>query len=639
MRHDSDQQKLFNRRTALLAGGKLLLLSALAGRMYFLQVLESDKYRTLADENRINLRLLPPPRGRIVDRFDTLLVDNQQNYRVVLISEQTPAVEQTLDALSAIIDISDAERARIMRETRRRRSWVPVTVRENLGWEDVARIEVNAPDLPGVLIDVGQSRLYPHGIMTAHVLGYVAAVNEAEANGDRLLLLPGFRIGKNGVEKTHDLALRGKGGSSQVEVNAFGRMIRELSRQEGQPGAEVRLSLDLEVQRKLASLLPAESSSGVVLDIRTGQILAMASMPSFDPNAFNRGLTPDEWRYLSQNPMAPLINKAIAGQYAPGSTFKVVVALAALEAGAITPDTEFYCNGSLALGNARFHCYKKEGHGRAALRDGIKWSCDVYFYEVAKRIGIDRIAAMAERLGLGQTLLTDLPGEQPGLIPSRAWKQKALGTSWQGGETLVAGIGQGYITATPLQLAVMAARVASGGLAVMPHLTMDGPLPGESATRSLSLQAGATEPALFPDLGIKPEHLRVVRDAMEAVVNEPRGTANGARIKEPEMAMGGKSGTSQVRRISKAERDRGVIKNDDLPWERRDHALFIAYAPIKAPRFAAAVVVEHGGGGSAVAAPLVRDILRFVQERYRLPATAPTANRPDDPAIALQNSG
>lgn len=623
MRHDADQQKLFNRRTALLASGNLLLVSALAGRMYYLQVLESDKYKTLADENRINLRLLPPPRGRIVDRFDTPLAENQQNYRVVLISEQTPAVERTLDTLGAIIDISEAERARILRETRRRRSWVPVTVRENLGWEDVARIEVNAPDLPGVLIDVGQSRLYPHSATTAHVLGYVAAVNEAEANGDRLLLLPGFRIGKNGVEKTHDLALRGKGGSSQVEVNAYGRMIRELSRNEGQPGTEVRLSLDLEVQRKVASLLPAASSSGVVLDVRTGQILAMASTPSFDPNAFNRGLTPDEWRYLSQNPMAPLINKAIAGQYAPGSTFKVVVALAALDAGLISPETDFYCNGSLALGSARFHCWKKEGHGRVALRDGLKWSCDVYFYEVARKVGIDRIAAMAERLGLGQTLLADLPGEQPGLIPTRAWKLKATGTSWQGGENLVAGIGQGFITTTPLQLAVMTARIASGGLAVVPRLSVDPP---------------NAETAPFADLGLKPEHIRTILDAMDAVVNEPRGTANGARIKEPEMAMGGKTGTSQVRRISKAERDRGVIKNEDLPWERRDHALFIAYAPVKSPRFSAAVVVEHGGGGSAVAAPLVRDILRFVQERYRSPTVSPTATRPD-PAPAGLKSG
>jgi penicillin-binding protein 2 len=507
-------------------------------------------------------------------------------------------------------------------------------VRENLNWEEVARIEVNAPDLPGVMIDVGQSRDYPHGMTTAHVLGYVAAVNEAEANGDRLLLLPGFRIGKNGIEKTHDLTLRGKGGSSQVEVNAYGRMIRELSRQDGQPGADIRLSLDIEVQNKLASLLPAESSSGVIIDVRTGQILAMASMPSFDPNAFNRGLTSEEWRGLSQNPMAPLINKAIAGQYAPGSTFKVAVALAALDAGVIGPDTDFYCSGSVDLGAARFHCWKQGGHGRVSLRDGMKWSCDVFFYEVAKRLGIDRIAAMAERLGLGQTLLPDLPGEMPGLIPTRAWKQKTLGSAWQGGESLVAGIGQGYVTATPLQLAVMTARVASGGLAVMPRLTLD---PSSDTAHTVHAAAGA-ESTPFPDLGIKPEHIRLVLDAMDAVVNEPRGTGHGARIADPTMAMGGKSGTSQVRRISKAERERGVIKNEDLPWERRDNALFIGFAPVRAPRFACAVVVEHGGGGSAVAGPLVRDALQFVQERYKAPAGSPSASR-DDLTVALKGGG
>lgn len=617
MRHDADQQKLFNRRTALLGGGKLLLLSALAGRMYYLQVLEADRYRTLADENRINLRLLPPPRGRIVDRFGVPLADNQQNYRVVLISEQTPALESTLDALGAIIDIGENERRRVVRETQRKRSWVPVTVRENLSWEEVARIEVNAPDLPGVLIDVGQSRDYPHGPTTAHVLGYVAAVNEEEANGDRLLLLPGFRIGKNGIEKTFDLSLRGKGGSSQVEVNAFGRMIRELSRQEGQPGAELRLSLDYAVQKLVAERLPEESASAVVMDIHSGEVLAMASTPTFDPNAFNRGLTPVEWRSLSNNPRAPLINKAIAGQYAPGSTFKLIVALAALEAGVVDPDNSFFCNGSLRLGNARFHCWKRGGHGHVKLRDGIKWSCDVYFYEVAKRTGVDRIAAMARRLGLGQALIEDLPGEQAGLVPTRDWKRAVIGTPWQGGETLVSGIGQGYLLTTPLQLAVMTARIANGGYAVVPRL---------AAAPPAEREPGQLPPDTFPSLDLNPEHLALIRDAMDAVVNEPRGTARGSRIDVPGHEMAGKTGTSQVRRITKAERAAGVIRNEDLPWERRDHALFVAYAPVEAPRFAVSVVVEHGGGGSTAAAPVASDILRFVQERYDpIGAGAPTA--------------
>ena len=622
MRYDADQQKLFNRRTALLAGGKLMLFSALAGRMYYLQVLEADRYSTLADENRINLRLLPPPRGRIIDRFGIPLADNQENYRVVLISEQTPTIESTLDALAAIIEITDGDRTRILREARRKRSWVPVTVRENLSWQEVARIEVNAPDLPGVLIDVGQSRDYPYGALTAHVLGYVAAVNEEEANGDRLLLLPGFRIGKNGVEKTFDLSLRGKGGSSQVEVNAFGRMIRELSRQEGQPGAELRLSLDWEVQKVAAERLPPDSSSTVVMDIHTGEVLAMASNPGFDPNAFNRGLTPQEWRALSQNSQSPLTNKAIAGQYAPGSTFKMVVALAALEAGIIGPESTFFCNGSLALGNARFHCWKRGGHGHVGLRDGLKWSCDVYFYEVAKRVGIDRIAAMAERLGFGQTLMPDLNGEQPGLVPTRDWKQAVIGSPWQGGETLVTGIGQGYLLATPLQLAVMTARLANGGVAVTPRLTM-----GEASPAA----SDVTYPPTFPSLNLRPAHLALVRDGMNAVVNETRGTAHGARLEIPGFEMAGKTGTSQVRRISKTERAAGVVRNEDLPWERRDHALFVAYAPVEQPRFAISVVIDHGGGGSTAAAPVARDIMRFIGERYAPKnPTLPSAGLPKD---------
>ena len=626
MRHDGDQQKIFNRRTALLAGGKLLLLSALTARMYYLQVLQADRYRTLADENRINLRLLPPPRGRIVDRFGMPLADNQENYRAVLISEQTPTIESTLDALGTIIEISDSDRKRILREARRKRSWVPVTVRENLSWQEVARIEVNAPDLPGVLIDVGQSRDYPNGIVTAHVLGYVAAVNEAEADGDRLLLLPGFRIGKNGIEKTYDLALRGKGGSSQVEVNAFGRMIRELSRQEGQPGTELRLSLDLEVQKKAAESLPPESASAVVMDIHTGAILAMASTPSFDPNAFNRGLTNKEWQGLINNPMAPLTNKATAGQYAPGSTFKLVVALAALEAGVVAPDASFFCNGSLGLGNARFHCWKRGGHGHVSMRDGIKWSCDVYFYEIAKRVSVERIAAMAQRLGLGQTLMPDLNGERPGLVPTREWKQAVIGSAWQGGETLITGIGQGYVLATPLQLAVMTARIANGGYAVMPRLTMVDVSPDGRR------KPHATE---FPSLNFNPENLAVIHDAMNAVVNEPRGTAQGARINIEGMEMAGKTGTSQVRRITRAERLAGVVRNEDLPWERRDHALFVAFAPVVEPRYAISVVVEHGGGGSTAAAPVARDIMTFLQERY-VPESlsAPTAHRQGDPRNA-----
>jgi len=425
MRSDQQRYRTFARRTALLAGGKALLLSTLVGRMYYLQVVESEKYAVLADENRINLRLLPPPRGRIYDRFGVPIAVNDQNYRVVIIAEQTPDLEATLSDLSQIIPLSESERARILRERARKRAFVPITVRDNLTWEQVARIEVSAPDLPGVSIEVGQTRDYPFKDAVAHVLGYVAAVSESELSGssDPLLELPGFRIGKTGIEKRYDELLRGSAGTSQVEVNAVGRVIRELSRNEGQPGKDLILTIDMALQEYTQQRLATErSGAAVVLDIHSGDVLAMGSTPSFDPNAFNIGISWSAWEELISDPLRPLTNKAISGQYAPGSTFKMVVALAALEAG-INPRESVFCPGYTTLGKDRFHCWKRFGHGHVDMVDGIKHSCDVYFYEIARRVGIDAIAAMARRFGLGGVSGLGLSGESAGLIPDRDWKR------------------------------------------------------------------------------------------------------------------------------------------------------------------------------------------------------------------------
>jgi penicillin-binding protein 2 len=607
-RHDNDRYQAFTRRAALLFGGQLALFSGLAARMYYLQVVEADRYRMLAEDNRINFKLLAPRRGRIVDRFGRPLAINQQNYRVLLTPENTKSVEKTLDVLAEIIPINDKERQKILRDIKRRRRFLPMIVRENLDWDKVARIEVNAPSLPGISIDVGETRFYPDGSLTAPVLGYISGVAEAEQTGDPLLELPGFRIGKAGIEKTLDVPLRGRGGTSQVEVNAYGREIRELERVEGQPGAEARLTIDLELQKFVAERLGEESASCVVLDVHSGELLAMASTPSFDPNAFNRGLTAEEWRELSVNPRTPLNNKAIAGLYAPGSTFKMTVALAALERGIITPATRIGCPGKVSLGDATFHCWKKGGHGWLDLHGGLVNSCDCYFYEVARRIGVDRIAEMAERLGLGVLSEIELPGEKKGLMPTRAWKRAAKGSAWTLGETLISGIGQGYMMVTPLQLAVMCARIANGGRAVKPRLThMVVPHDGESALPE--------PPRAVEDLGISPYSIDVVQKGMIGVMNSPGGTAFKARIKEPAFAMAGKTGSVQVRRISKHERETRVLKNEERPWHERDHALFVGYAPVSEPRYACAVVVEHGGGGSTAAAPIARDVLLEVQKR------------------------
>jgi len=631
MHRDQDRQKFFNRRMAILAGGKALLLSALVGRMYYLQVIEADKYKTLADENRINLKLLPPPRGYVIDRRGLPVAENRQNYRVLVVREQAGDVEATLERLREVIEVGEGEKRRILREVRRKRSFVPVTVRENLNWEEVARIEVNAPDLPGISIDEGQSRHYPYPESTAHILGYVAAVSEKELSGDPLLELPGFRIGKAGIERVYDLALRGTGGNSQVEVNAFGRVIRELARTEGQPGQEIALTIDLQLQEMITRRLADESASVVVIDVHSGEILAMVSTPSFDPNAFNRGLSVEEWRALTSNPKSPLSNKAIAGQYAPGSTFKMVVALAALEKGVVSPGQKIFCKGSVDLGNATFHCWKKHGHGWMDLKQAIAQSCDVYFYEIAKRTGIDTISAMARRFGLGQRLGIDLPGEKGGLMPTRDWKNATIGVPWQVGETLISGIGQGFVLTTPLQLAVMTARLANGGFAVTPYLTRD--MIDENGV-------SVRKPHELARIKVAPRHLDFVRNAMVEVVNGPRGTARSSAITEKGFEMGGKTGTAQVRRISKSEREVGVVKNKDLPWLERDHALFVGFAPVEKPRYAVSVVVGHGGGGSSVAAPIARDVLKEVQRRglERDPAVSEKSARIADPPVSEKSA-
>ncbi len=604
MKTEKSRAKVFGRRAAIIAGGQLALFAGLGGRMYYLQVLQADRYRTLADENRINLRLLAPRRGIITDRFGELMATNVQNYRVVIIREQTDDLEATLARLGELLEPGSFDISRIRRDARRRRAFVPITVRENLTWDEVSRLEVNAPNLPGVGIDVGLSRHYPRGPLAAHVLGYVAAVAEDDLTGDPVLQLPGFRIGKRGIERRFDAMLRGKAGSSQIEVNAYGRVIRELRREEGQSGTLLPLTLDAGLQDFTAKRLALEiSAAAVVMNVHNGDILTMVSSPGFDPNEFSEGLSHNSWRRLIQSPYSPLTNKVIQGQYPPGSTFKIAVALAALEAG-IKVEHHVSCRGYLDLGNRRFHCWKKWGHGQMNITGALRESCDVYFYDIALKIGIDRIAEMSRRLGLGSKFDFDLDGQKSGFVPTRAWKQAAMGKPWIKGETVVAAIGQGVVLATPLQLAVMTARAVNGGFAVMPRLVR----------REAEDDAPAARP-VFPSLGISKSARRLVARAMDQVVNHRRGTALKSRIEDPAMAMGGKTGTSQVRRISLAERAEGLHKNEEKPWRERDHALFVGFAPVAAPQYAVAIVVEHGGGGSKIAAPIASALLAEAQRR------------------------
>ncbi|MDO9501990.1 penicillin-binding protein 2 [Falsiroseomonas sp.] len=586
---------IFSRRALVLGLGQMGLLGFLAHRLHRLQVDEGERYATLAEENRLSARLLAPPRGRVLDREGRLIAGNQLNWRALLTAEQTTDVGATLETFSRIVPLTEAERARIERDVRRRRRFVPVTVRDFLTWEEMARIELNAPDLPGISVDVGTTRVYPEADHLAHIVGYVAPPAESDMDGDPLLELPGIRVGRSGIERHHDLVLRGRAGAVQMEVNAVGRIIRELDRREGVQGQDIQLSVDAGLTRTLRGKIE-EGTSVVLMDARNGEVLAMATQPSFDPNLFNSGVSNAQWREWTRNRATPLINKATNGLYAPGSTFKMVVALAALEARVVTPGERVFCPGHMDLGDSRFHCWNRSGHGAVDMRQALKVSCDVYFYEMAKRLGIDRIAAMGRRFGLGVPLDIELPGIRNGLMPTREWRQ-AQGRGWALGDTVIHGIGQGFYQLTPLQLATMTARLATGR-AVQPHLTRS---VGGRLVRG-------TRAEDWPSLGIPERDLRLVREAMWAVVNEVGGTARAARLPGELGMMSGKTGTTQVRRVTREQRERG-FRVDQVPREWRPHALFVAFAPHDNPVFAVSVIVEHGSSGSAAAAPLARDVL------------------------------
>jgi penicillin-binding protein 2 len=604
---DNERSGLFTRRALLLGGAQAVLLSALAGRLYQLQVLDTQRFATLAEENRINLRLLAPSRGLIFDRTGQPLAINRNNYRAMVSSDRGRGAEVLIDRLDQIFNLGEADKVRLLRELRRSRNAQPSVVRENLNWEEVARLEFNAPDLPGVFIDLGQSRDYPEGELMSHIIGYTGRVADEDLNGrdDPVLQLATMRFGKKGAERSLEDDLRGRAGAVQVEVNAVGRVVRELDRTEGQPGANALLTIDLELQKFANEKLKEQqagsehqSGSVVVLDVITGDVIAMVSEPGFDPNMFARGITQTEWRDLLDNPERPLNNKAIGGTYPPGSTYKMVTALAGLESKAIDPWTVLPCNGFIELGDIKFHCWLKGGHGGLSVQGAIAASCDCFFYECARRTGVDRISEMANRLGFGRLSELGLPGETPGIQPSRQWKQEKYSKPWQQGDTFNLGIGQGYMNATPLQLAIMTARIANGGYEVQPNMLLAKAAPREE----LAPPAVRTRPTA-PSLRIDPKNLALVRQGMTDVVNSASGTANQLRFDpktnkplEPALQFAGKTGTAQVKRITERERDMGITQ-EQLPWHLRHHGLFVCFGPVESPRYACAVIIEHGQAG------------------------------------------
>jgi penicillin-binding protein 2 len=582
----------------IVAAAQIGFVGILGARMRYMQVEQADEFRLLADENRINIRLIPPARGQLFDRNGAVIAENEPSYRITMVREDAGDVNTVIGRLSTLVELDDDELNRAFAEMKRSAPFLPVTIADRISWEELSRVAANAPALPGVTPEVGLSRRYPLGSAFAHVAGYVGPVSQRDLerieDPDQLLRIPRFQIGKVGVEAKYEDMLRGKAGAKRVEVNSIGRVMRELDRREGQSGANVQLTVDHKLQDYVQARLGEESASVVVMDLKRGDLLSIASSPTYDPNKFVRGISVADYAFLRDNDHRPLASKTVQDAYPPGSTFKMVTALAALEAGLITAEDTVHCPGHLEVSGRKFHCWKRAGHGHMNLELSLRESCDVYYYDLALKVGIENISAMARKLGLGEKHDIPMSAVASGLAPTKDWKRRARGKEWVIGDTVNASIGQGFVLSSPLQLAVMTARLATGR---------------DIKPRLINTVDGISQPSgLGAKLDINESNLRKVRKAMYEVSNNRRGTAYGSRIIEDTFRMAGKTGTSQVRNISAAERARGVTRNADLPWERRDHALFVNFAPFDNPEIAVAVVVEHGGGGSTAAAPIARDV-------------------------------
>ena len=595
----AESHRKISRRALILGGAQVVFAGGLAARMHQLQVQEADQFRLLAEENRIDLRLLAPARGEVFDREGRLLAGNEENFRVTMVRAEAGEPEPILQRLAELIPLDETRIERALREMRRR-PYVQVMVAERLTWDQLSAVAVNAPVLPGVAPEVGLSRYYPLGQDFAHTMGYVGRVTDRdlanEEDQDPLLELPDFKIGKFGAESRLEPILRGRAGVRRIEVNAVGRVMRELGREEGRPGARVQLTLDAALQNYIQARLGEESAAAVVIDLRNGDLKAAVSAPSYDPNAFVQGITQADFDLLRNNDHRPLHNKIVQGLYPPGSTFKMITALAALEEeGKLDPGERIRCTGHLEVADRKFHCWSRSGHGNVNLEKSLVESCDVYYYDICQRVGIEKIAAMARRLGLGTSHPVAMTSVSEGLVPDRDWKRRRRGQDWVIGDTLNASIGQGFVLTSPLQLGVMTARIALGR---------------EVTPRMVKSIDGVEQPSgIGPSLGLKPENLAAIRKAMYGVNNAGRGTARASRIETAEHKWAGKTGTSQVRNFDRERASGRIRRNEDLPWNLRDHALYVGYAPFDDPQYAVAVVVEHGGGGSATAAPIARDIM------------------------------
>ena len=576
-----------SRRIFILGAGKVALTTLILGRMFYLQVMEGNKYALLAEKNRISWRFKPNPRGAILDCIGKEIAGNQNAFHLVIDHDARKNIKNLLKQLHTHVNLSSENDARVIKDLKRNPAYIPTIIKEHLTWDEVTRIELNAANLDGIYVTHGHRRFYPNGHAFACVTGYVSTPSQKDVEVDPLLKLPGLRVGRQGMEQVYNASLRGTPAYEQLEVNAHLKVVRKLTSSPGETGETLPLTLHHDLQLDCWHMLSEhKAASCVVMDVQTGAIRALVSHPSVDPTQFIDGMNTAQWNALQNDPLTPLLNRITHAAYPPGSTTKMLVALAALEAGLIDEQTHFHCNGAFPLGSHIFHCARAQGHGSLALKEAIAASCDVYFYHLALKVGADRIAHMARRFGLGQMTAIDLPQEKNGLVPDPRWKKQVKKTSWYPGDTINFSIGQGFMLATPLQLVRMTAALANGGHLVTPHLAQkeDHPLP--------------------TSLDIHPDHLSLVCQGMHQAVHTPQGTCFGANDKTKGILMAGKTGSSQVKRIHMAERLAGLHRAGGKAWQDMDHALFVGYAPFDNPRFAVCVAVEHGGWGGRIAAPI-----------------------------------
>jgi len=620
-----NKSKLISRRMFILSSLKVAVFISIIARLFYLQISENIKYRSLSDRNRFREWKMVPQRGLIKDFFGEKIAENTETFQLLIIPEDVPRLGDLFFKLSKIIDFNQSQQTRLLKKIKKRKPWESIVVADNLTWSDFSKLNLFLHEMHGVKPAVVLSRKYPSDGAFAHLVGYVSDPSVKDLNKSELLKrinVPGLKTGKSGLEKYLNNEIIGEPSIKRFEVNAFGKRIKELEFVKGEEGKNFRTTIDKEVQQFTSKLIKGKSGSICIMDIFTGDIISMVSSPTFDPNKFVHGISHKDWQQLIENKQKPLINKSMAALYPPGSTIKPIVALSALENDVVSPKKIIECKGSIEMYGQKYHCWKDEGHGFMNLRNAIKESCDVYFYEVARRLGIDRLSITAKKFGLGERVFNSFPEERSGLVPSTEWKRKNLGKGWVLGETLISGIGQGYFLATPLQLCLMMAQLANGGYKIKPRIIDDryALIKTVDAWRKefqIKKQGLTLENSNLEKLYDNQENIKFVLDALYGATNEPKGTSYRSRLRKPEYIYAGKTGTSQIRTITAKEREE-KLTNKDMPYEKRDHALFIGFAPFKKPRYAISIIIEHGGAGSSGAAPIAKQAIKKVLERHNL---------------------